>query len=136
MTNTRDQTYHCVEEIESELRNQYCHRSVEEEEERDAAEDDEPEPEDEINFLIDDVLSQHTHPVLDLVAATSPDIREVAGYFRGEGVAHGVAGPPSLALRHAEVADHLPAVPAELPAEEAVRHVELDGQQDEVEKLA
>ena len=129
-------SHHFVEEIESELRNQYCHGSVEEEEERDEAEDDEPEPEDEIYFLIDDVLCEHTHPVLVLHISRGPNIGEVAGYFSWEGVTHWVALAFSLPLRHAEVAHHLPPVPAELPAEELVRHVELDGQQDKVQELA
>ena len=131
-----DRTYHSVEEIESELRYQYCHRPEEEEEERDAAEDDEPEPEDEIYFLVDDVLSEDTQSVLVLYLPRSPNIGQVAGDLSGKGVTHGVAFAFSLALRHTEVAHHLPAVPVELPAEEPVRHVELDGQQDKVEKLA
>ena len=48
---------------------------------------------------------------------------------------HWVAFSFSLALRHAEILDNLPAVPAELTAEEPVRQVKLDDQEDKVEKL-
>ena len=95
-----------------------------------------PEPEDQIDLLIDDVLCQHTHPVLHPLSPRWANIWQVAGYFSGEGVTHGVPLTNSLTLSHAEVAHHIPPVPRELPAEELVRQVELDDQQDVVEKLA
>ena len=124
-----------VEEIEPQLRDDQSQDPVDEEKDGDAAKDDEPEPEDEIYFLIDDVLGQYTEPVLHPIPSRRSNIRQVARYFRGEGVTHWVAFSFSLALRHAEILDNLPAVPAELTAEEPVRQVKLDDQQDKVEKL-
>ena len=118
-----------------EQRQHNGHRSVQEEEDRDKGEYDEPEPEDEIYFLIDDVLGQYTEPVLHPIPSRRSNIRQVARYFRGEGVTHWVAFSFSLALRHAEILDNLPAVPAELTTEEPVRQVKLDDQEDKVEQL-
>ena len=108
---------------------------VENKENRDTEEEHEPEPEEEIDLLIDDVLSQDTHPVLDPFLSGGSNIRQVAGYFSGEGVAHWVAFPLALSLRQAEIVDNVPAVPAELPAEEPVGQIKLDDQQEEVEEL-
>lgn len=57
-------------------------------EDGDDAEDDEPEPEDEVDLLVDVVLGEDAQPVGGLRAARRPHTREVAGHLRGEGSTH------------------------------------------------
>ena len=114
-----------VEKKEPKLRYDQSQDPVDEEKDGDAAKDDEPEPEDEVDLLVDDVLGEDTDPVVDLEASSSSNVRVVAGDLFGKSSTHRVVLLPPLVLRQLEKPDGVVAVPGEPPAQELVRQVEL-----------
>ena len=100
-------------------------QSVAEVEDGDGTEEGVPEPEDEVDLLVDDVLGEDTDPVVDLEASSSSNVRVVAGDLFGKSSTHRVVLLPPLVLRQLEKPDGVVAVPGEPPAEELVRQVEL-----------
>ena len=63
--------------------------SVAEVEEGDGAEEGVPEPEDEVDLLVDDVLGEDAHAVMNLNNSRSSNIRNAAAGDGGEHIAHG-----------------------------------------------
>ena len=114
-----------VEEIEPQLRDDQSKDPVDEEKDGDAAKDDEPEPEDEVDLLVDDVLREDTDPVVDLKSSSSSNVRVVTGNLFGKSSTHRVVLLPPLVLGQLEEPDGVVAVPGEPPAEELVCQVEL-----------
>ena len=70
----------------------------EEVEDGDDAEDDVPEPEDEVDLGVDDVLCEDAHAIVVLQACPRPNVGHVAGDLRWEGRAHRVVDLPALLL--------------------------------------
>jgi len=115
-------------------------QSVAEVEDGDGAEEGVPEPEDEVDLLVDDVLCEDTEAVVVLGHPGSSDVGDGAGGDGGEDGAHRVSQPQlrviSLLLGVAVVLHHLPAVQLKLVVEKSVRSEELEKQQRKVEKFA
>ena len=115
-------------------------QSVAEVEDGDGAEEGVPEPEDEVDLLVDDVLSEDTEPVVVLSHPGSSDIGDGAGGHGGEDGAHRVSEPKlrviSLLQGVSVVLDHFPAVQLKLVIQKSVRSEELEKQQRKVEKFA
>ena len=115
-------------------------QSVAEVEDGDGAEEGVPEPEDEVDLLVDDVLCEDTEAVVVLGHPGSSDVGDGAGGDGGEDGAHRVPQPQlrviSLLLGVAVVLHHLPAVQLKLVVEKSVRSEELEKQQRKVEKFA
>lgn len=115
-------------------------QSVAEVEDGDGAEEGVPEPEDEVDLLVDDVLSEDTEPVVVLSHPGSSDIGDGAGSHGGEDGAHRVLQAElrvvSVLQGVSVVLHHLPAVQLKLVVEKSVRGEELEKQQGKVEKFA
>ena len=115
-------------------------QSVAEVDDGDGPEEGVPEPEDEVDLLVDDVLSENTEPVMVLSHPARPDIRDGAGGHRGEDGAHRVPQTElrviSLLQGVSVVLNNLPAVQLKLVVEESVRSEELEKQQGKVQKFA
>ena len=99
-----------------------------------------PEPEDEVDLLVDDVLGEDAEAVVVLSHPGSSDIGDGAGGDGGEDSAHGVPQTQlwviPLLSGVSVVLHHLPAVQLELVVEKSVRGEELKKQQEKVEKFA
>ena len=85
-------------------------------------EPDEPEPEEDVDLLVDDVHGQEAEAVLALDGAGGTVLVEGALGQLGEDAVHGVV---PLLEGHLRLAEHLRAVLGELPAEEQVHQVDL-----------
>ena len=70
------------------MRDEYGQSSEEEVEDGDDAEDDVPEPEDEVDLGVDDVLCEDTDPVVRLTFPRGPDHRDTAGHLGGKQRTH------------------------------------------------
>ena len=132
--------YLSVEQAVSDSVEEEGDQSVTEVEDGDGAEEGVPEPEDEVDLLVDDVLGEDTEPVVVLSHPGGSDIGDGAGGDGGEDGAHGVPQTQlrviSLLSGVSVVLHHLPAVQLELVVEKSVRGEELKKQQEKVEKFA
>lgn len=115
-------------------------QSVAEVDDGDGSEEGVPEPEDQVDLLVDDVLSEDTEPVVVLRHPGRPDIGDGAGGHGGEDGAHRVLQAElrvvSVLQGVSVVLHHLPAVQLKLVVEKSVRGEELEKQQGKVEKFA
>ena len=132
--------YLSVEQAVSHSVEEKGDQPVAEVEDGDGPEEGVPEPEDEVDLLVDDVLCENTEPVVVLSHTGSPDIRDGAGGHRGEDGAHWVSQTElrviSLLQGVSVVLHHFPAVEFKLVIEKSVRGEELEKQQEKVHKFA
>ena len=131
--------YLSVEEAVPHSVEEESDQSVAEVEDRDGPEEGVPEPEDQVDLLVDDVLSEDTQAVVELSHPRGSHIGYGARGHRGEDGTHGV---PQAELRVipllqgvAVVLSHLPAVQLKLVVEKCVGREKLEKQQQEVEKF-
>jgi len=96
-------------------------------------ESDEPEPEEDVDLLVDDVHGQYAEAVLALDGAGGTVLVEGALGHLGEDAVHGIVPRLDGRLGHAQ---HVRAVLGELAAEEQVHQVDLEEDVDEIENLA
>ena len=99
----------------------------------DEGEDDEPEPERDVDLLVDDVQSEDTQSVQLLDGSRGSVLVESALGHPGENLHHGVG--PVLVL-HAHEVDHICPVGHEDSSQEKVDEIHLTDDIDEVEKVA
>ena len=100
---------------------------------RDEGEDDEPEPESDVDFLVDDVQTEHTQGVHLLDGSRGSVFVESTLGDPGEHLHHGVR--PVLVL-HAHEVDHVCPVGHEDSSQEKVDEIHLTDDIHKVEKVA
>ena len=99
----------------------------------DRAEEDEPEVEEDVDLLVDDVNREDAERVVGLDGAGGPVLVEPALGHLGEHPVHGVLAGVQV---HLALGEHVAAELGELVAEEEVGQVDLADHVDEVENLA
>ena len=94
--------------------------------------EDEPEPEEDVQLLVDDVDGKHAEGVVGLDSATGPVLLVETLRHPREYPGHGIKSVLRVVFN---IVQHLQAVGAELPAEEQVDEVDVGQDVDEGEKL-
>ena len=92
-------TNHFVNHPEPDVRRHNCEESEDQEYCRDGTKDDIPEPENEVDLLVDDVLCQDTESIVRLGATSCSYSRKLTGHLSGEGCTHRVPGGRTLYYR-------------------------------------
>jgi len=128
---------HCsVEQTEADTTEENSEEPVEDKEYRQGSKEGIPEPEYEVDLLIDDILCEHTQTIVHLLSSSCSYIRDVAGGHRGEHRAHRVPDTHlwvnPLLVGDAVVVDHVQAIPGKLVIQKFVSQVELNSQQKKV----
>ena len=109
------------------------HRVVDDVEAGDGDQDDQPEPDEHVQLLVDNVDGKHAERVVGLDGSTGSVLLVQTFCHPREDSGHGVN--PVLRVVF-NIIDHLQAVRAELPAEEQVNEVDVGQDVDEGEQLA
>ena len=109
------------------------HRVVDDVEPGDGHQDDQPEPDEHVQLLVDDVDGEHAESVVGLDGSTGSVLLVETFCHPWEDPGHGIN--PVLRVVF-NIVDHLEAVGAELPAEEQVDEVDVGQDVDEGEQLA
>ena len=89
-TNLELHKYHRVEKVESDFRWENCQEPEEKPQDWNDSQNDVPEPEEEVHFLVDNILSENTKAIVDLTASSCSNIRNCTGNFCRECGAHGI----------------------------------------------
>ena len=109
------------------------HGVVDDVEPGDGHQDDQPEPDEHVQLLVDDVDGKHAERVVGLDGAGGPVLVEPALGHLGEHPVHGVLAGVQV---HLALGEHVAAELGELVAEKEVGQVDLADHVDEVENLA
>ena len=129
-------SYSSVEKGKSDSTKEDSDNSVGNEADRKWRQECVPEPENQIDLLVDDILSEDTESIVYLFSASSPNIGDATGCDRGEDGAHWVPDGQGrvhpVPVGDGVVVGHLHPVPLELVVQELVSQCKLDSKQEEV----